>query len=242
MKTKQTLIALAITLLAGSAFALGNGGNGGQGGAGGRGGDGGNAVGHGGHGGHGGNATAGAAAAASAASSANAAAVQGQQQGQLQGQAQGQQQQAISGGNKLTNEGNNAAQSTSVKVDAPTIPVATAYAAPLAASNGTCMGSSSVGGQGVTVGVSFGTTWTDAECNRRYNSIRMQELGQTAAAVALMCQDADVAAAMDMAGTPCPTKKAAASSASAAPAGFEHANLADPIIARRAGLPAPLAN
>lgn len=136
---------------------------------------------------------------------------------------------AISGGNKI--EGNK----TSVTIEgdkAPTVPVATAYAAPLAASNGTCMGSTSVGGQGVTIGLSMGTTWTDAECNRRYNSIRMQELGQTKAAVALMCQDSDVRAAMEAAGTPCPEKPAAKTTA--APKGFEHANMADPFIARRA--------
>lgn len=149
---------------------------------------------------------------------------------QHQGQVQGQQQAAVAG----SHSGGNSF-SSSVAINESQRPVSSAFAAPLAASNGTCMGSTSVGGQGVTIGLSMGTTWTDAECNRRYNSIRMQELGQTKAAVALMCQDADVAAAMKIAGTPCPgTEKVASAPATEQSAKVEYT---DPIIRRRLGLP-----
>lgn len=234
-KTLLSLAAAAALLSAGSAFALGGNANNStnvtaHGGAGG----------HGGHGGAGGKADAmsisGAASNATATNrtdvstdvrntntNVNSAA-------QHQGQVQGQQQAAVAG----SHSGGNSF-SSSVAINESQRPVSSALAAPLAASNGTCMGSSSVGGQGVTVGVSFGTTWTDAECNRRYNSIRMQELGQTKAAVALMCQDADVAAAMKIAGTPCPGTEKVAS----APAAEQSAKVkyTDPIIRRRLGLP-----
>lgn len=171
---------------------------------------------------------------------------QGQQQGQKQGQGQlqGQQQSAISGGNKLTNEGNNSAQSTSVKVEgdvyeAARIPVATAYAAPLTASNGTCMGSSSAGGQGLNLGLSFGTTWTDDNCDRRYDAQELRAQGLVKAATALMCQKPSIAAAMKEAGTPCPAPaaQAAASTSPAAQADVAQVQYTDPIIRRRLGLP-----
>ncbi|HZZ81626.1 MAG TPA: hypothetical protein VFE62_24200 [Gemmataceae bacterium] len=82
-------------------------------------------------------------------------------------------------------------------------PVSTAWAAPLAAGAETCMGSSSAGGQGVGLGLSFGTTWHDENCERRHDAIMLHNLGQKKAAVALMCQDQKVARAMAAAGTPC---------------------------------------
>lgn len=175
--------------------------------------------------------------------------VQGQQQGQ--GQHQGQSQAAISGGNKLTNEGNNSAQSTSVTVEGDTyqaakIPVATAYAAPLAASNGTCMGSSSGGAQGPGFGVSFGSTWTDSSCDMRYDAEALRAAGLPGAAQARLCQKPEIAAAMDAAGTPCPgAKKSAAAPAApvtAVPAPQVQTSQyvgSDPIVMQRLGL-APL--
>lgn len=67
------------------------------------------------------------------------------------------------------------------------------------------MGSTSAGAQAVTFGVSLGSTWTDAACNRRYNAQLLDGLGMTEAAVALLCQDATVERAMLSAKTPCPT-------------------------------------
>ena len=157
------------------------------------------------------------------------------------------------GGNSLTNEGNNAKQNTTVNVagdhyEAPRIPVATAYAAPLTAANGTCMGSSSAGGQGVGFGLSFGTTWTDSDCDRRYDAQELRAQGLTKAATALLCQKATIREAMKAAGTPCPQDS---QRAEAQPA-IQSAQVAteaessvqytgdDPIIRQRLGLP-PLA-
>ncbi|MNK71138.1 hypothetical protein D3C87_905800 [compost metagenome] len=62
------------------------------------------------------------------------------------------------------------AQSTSLTVEgdttnyhAPRIPVSTAYALNIMPT-ASCMGSSSVGAQGVGFGVSMGTSWTDTNC------------------------------------------------------------------------------
>ncbi|MDR6886095.1 MULTISPECIES: hypothetical protein [Variovorax] len=92
-------------------------------------------------------------------------------------------------------------------------PVATAYAAPVIASNGTCMGSSSGGGQGAAIGISFATTWTDSSCDIRYDAEALRAAGLQLAARARLCQKADIAKAMEAAGTPCPSagaKRAAA--------------------------------
>lgn len=112
--------------------------------------------------------------------------------------------------------------------------VSSAVAAGLAASNGTCMGSSSVGAQGLTAGLSFGTTWTDAGCDARYDAQALQAIGQPTAALARLCQKGEIAQALAAAGTPCPgTAKSAAAPAAIAVVA-EHT---DPIIRRRLGLP-----
>lgn len=177
---------------------------------------------------------------------------QGQQQGQAQGQKQGQNQnQVANGGNasqsQRTDNSNNASQSVTVQGDsyeAPRIPAATAYAAGLTAANGTCMGSSSVGGQGMSFGFSLGSTWNDSGCNRRYNAHTLVLLGKASAGVALMCQDPEVKAAMEAAGESCPVAKKAevASSTSSeqtlASSGGIRPEETDPIKRYRFGLPA----
>ncbi|MDZ4738380.1 MAG: hypothetical protein SGJ03_00555, partial [Alphaproteobacteria bacterium] len=100
----------------------------------------------------------------------------------------------------------------------PRQPVNTAYAAPLAVSEDTCMGSSSIGGQGFSFGLSIGTTWTDENCQRLKNSRQLQALGYAGASVALICTDEDVKAAMISAGTPCPSAENRRTSAYVAPA------------------------
>jgi hypothetical protein len=87
-------------------------------------------------------------------------------------------------------------------------PVSTAYAAPLTASNGTCMGSSSAGAQGAALGVSFGTTWTDTSCDIRYDAEALRAANMPRAAIARLCQKAEIAKAMEAAGTPCPRSDA----------------------------------
>lgn len=173
-----------------------------------------------------------------------------------QGQAQGQQQQqsnrsansnnnnvgATGSGNATNVGGQKLEASLSVGGDtviykAAEIPVATAYAAPLTASNGTCMGSSSAGGQGMQFGVSFGTTWTDNDCDRRYDANVLLTLGDKDAARALMLQKPSVKAAYDSlrktAGDQAPARKAAAEVEQQP----QQVAYTDPIIRARLGLP-----
>jgi hypothetical protein len=72
------------------------------------------------------------------------------------------------------------------------------------------MGSSSIGGQAVSFGLTIGTTWTDDNCQRLKNSRQLVALGYHRAATSLMCFDESVREAMIQAGTPCPSGAAAA--------------------------------
>jgi len=84
------------------------------------------------------------------------------------------------------------------------VPVATAFAASLTASQETCMGSRSFGVQAIGFGLSVATTWRDRQCRRIRNARALEEFGYRSAALALLCQDEDVYDAMQRAGTPCP--------------------------------------
>ncbi|MGE8317386.1 MAG: hypothetical protein ACN6O3_01490 [Comamonas sp.] len=97
-------------------------------------------------------------------------------------------------------------------------PVSTAFAPPLTAANGTCMGSTSGGAQGVGFGLSFGSTWTDSSCDMRYDAEALRAAGMQQAALARLCQKAEISQAMQAAGTPCPGANAAKSTQSPAPA------------------------
>lgn len=219
MKASKTLIALAITVMASSAFALGNGGNGG---AGGRGGDGGN----GGNGGHGGNATAAAGSAASSSSSANAAAIQGQ----LQGQAQGQQQQAISGGNKLASS-----VSTAVTVEAERIPVSSAIA-PSMNPTANCAIPVTAGVAAASLAISGGSAYESDTCVTIEQAKFADARGERDVAGEIMCGLDKYRAGRKAAGKPCSADVQAAA-AQAQP--VAQAEYTDPIIRRRLGL-APL--
>lgn len=70
------------------------------------------------------------------------------------------------------------------------------------------MGSTTGGGQGAAFGISFGTTWTDDNCDRRYDANTLTSLGQADAALALMCQKPSVAEAMRASGKTCPNASA----------------------------------
>jgi outer membrane protein OmpA-like peptidoglycan-associated protein len=96
------------------------------------------------------------------------------------------------------------ASSQTATYHAPRIPVRTAYAAHLVASEDTCMGSRTFGLQLAGFGISFATTWQDRQCRRVKNARQLYALGYRGAAVALLCQDDEVFAAMRRAGTPCP--------------------------------------
>jgi hypothetical protein len=128
--------------------------------------------------------------------------------------------QSVSDSSSANNEGN----SLSVQQNYKRNPVSSAFSAPLAVGSESCMGSSSAGGQGVGFGLSVGTTWHDAKCDRRHDAVTLHNLGKHDAAVALLCQDADISAAMESAGTPCPgvsakLAPASGSQASEAPIG-----------------------
>lgn len=230
----------------GVGLGYGQGGQGGAGGQGGQGGAGGN--GYGGAGGQGGSVFGSGNSANSNTNHNNN--TQGQAQGQAQGQQQGQAQSSRNlndNRSSARNEGNNSSQSVTVEGDhyeAARIPVATAYAAPLAASNGTCMGSSSVGGQGVGFGISIGSTWSDESCDMRYDAEALRLAGMPKAAVARLCQKPEIAAAMETAGTPCPSAKPEAPVtvvvADRTPTAAEKAagyTGNDPIVRKRLGLP-----
>lgn len=106
--------------------------------------------------------------------------------------------------------------------------VQSATAPALAVSNGTCMGSTSAGAQGASFGVSIGSTWNDAGCDRRYNAQMLQNLNQPKAAIALMCMDVQVREAMQIAGTPCALPAVAIQPQNATNAQFD-----DPFIRHR---------
>jgi hypothetical protein len=120
-----------------------------------------------------------------------------------QGQFQAQSQNARS---SVRDSGNSS--NTNVIEAAKRAPVSTAYAAPLVAADDTCMGSSSVGAQGVGFGLSVGSTWHDDDCVRRKDARELHNMGYKPAALALMCQNAAVRKAMAAAGTSCPTDAA----------------------------------
>lgn len=214
----------------------GAGGQGGAGGAGGRGGDGGNAT------------------VLGSGNSSNTN-LNSNMQGQAQGQAQGQSLRnniantntsGSSSGASASNGGNTTgSQSITVQGDRTVYqaqernPVPTAYAAPLTSSNGTCMGSSSIGGQGAAVGLSFGTTWTDSGCDARYDATALANVGMQKAAIERLCLKAEIAQAMKAAGTPCESDRKAASAPkrAEAEAPAQQVTYQDPIIRSRLGLP-----
>lgn len=179
---------------------IGQGGAGGAGGQGGRGGEGGSVWG-----------------------SGNSSNVNSNKQGQMQGQQQGQAQSSknsnrndnrssATGGN-ASNSGNNSSQAVTVQGDnyeANRIPVATAYA-PNIAPTAVCMGTSSAGAQGVTFGISVGTSWTDDNC-MLLEQVRTvaSVIGDKEIAAEMMCDVKSYAAARARAGKPCGSSTVAA--------------------------------
>jgi hypothetical protein len=68
----------------------------------------------------------------------------------------------------------------------------------------TCLGSASGGIAVMGGGFTFGSTMVDEGCTIRLLARQLFNFGLHKAAVALMCQDERVMAAMEAAGTPCP--------------------------------------
>src|SRR5580658_9029447 len=92
------------------------------------------------------------------------------------------------------------ANTTTHLITAPTV------AAPGLAAAGieTCLGSSAGGLSLMGGGFTFGSTKVDQGCSIRLLARQLFAFGFQKAALALMCQDQRVAAAMDATGTPCP--------------------------------------
>lgn len=97
-----------------------------------------------------------------------------QQQTQLQGMAQAQGQITTVGG-------------ASVVIPNEEIPVSTAYA-PNVYPTAPCMGSSSAGGQGLNIGLSFGTSWESKQCLILETARSFEQAGAKDDAMAIRCQ------------------------------------------------------
>ena len=98
------------------------------------------------------------------------------------------------------------ANTTSRVISAPTV-VAPGLAA---AGVETCLGSASGGLSAMGGGFTFGTTTVDEGCSIRLLARQLYAFGFQRAAVALMCEDQHVVAAMSAAGSPCPPSLQAA--------------------------------
>jgi hypothetical protein len=105
------------------------------------------------------------------------------------------------------------ANTTSHVISAPTV-VAPGLAA---AGVETCLGSASGGLSAMGGGVTFGTTTVDEGCTIRLLARQLYAFGFQKAALALMCQDPHVLAAMYAAGSPCPRPVLAAAAEPARP-------------------------
>lgn len=97
--------------------------------------------------------------------------------------------------------------------------------------NGTCFGSSSGGVQAPGLGVTIGSTWQDNGCDARYDAAALRSAGKHAAADARLCMKAEIREAMEVAGTPCASKKAS-------PTNTRNAEYtgSDPIVKARMGI------
>lgn len=126
-----------------------------------------------------------------------------------------------------SNSGGNT-QNVSVTNQGDDFPASSAIAPGLVA-NG-CMGSSALAGQGMSFGLSLGTTWTDEDCLRIRKAMDMQRAGFKKAALAIRCTDPDVRAAMQFEDVKCPQDAAQAAQETAqADIGASAAPAADPV-------------
>lgn len=139
-------------------------------------------------------------------------------------QSQGQLQAQVANGGDVKNSGNSDVNVTYTNKQA----ASTSTAPALTSGDDTCMGSTSVGGQGVGFGFSFGSTWVDNNCIRLKNARQMYNLGQPKVALTLMCQDASVVkAAKDSGSNVCGEIAPAPMAAGTGP------DMTDPYIAAR---------
>ena len=107
---------------------------------------------------------------------------------------------STSGATSMINMPDPPSTTTSVLLAAPTV-VAPGLAA---AGIETCLGSASGGLSVLGGGATFGSTMVDEGCTIRLLARQLYAFGLQKAALALMCQDPHVIAAMYAAGSPCP--------------------------------------
>jgi|13_taG_2_1085334.scaffolds.fasta_scaffold135182_1 hypothetical protein len=91
-------------------------------------------------------------------------------------------------------------ETTKIKPSAPTITAPNLV-------TGVCLGSASGGLSTPAGGLTFGSTTVDTECQIRYNSIRLEQLGMEDAAIVIMCQVESAREALELSGYACPNKK-----------------------------------
>ena len=72
----------------------------------------------------------------------------------------------------------------------------------------TCMGSSSIGASGIGFGLTFGSTWTDHDCQNRLDARQLASMGYRDAARVVMCANPVVRKAFKATGNPCPEDQA----------------------------------
>ena len=101
----------------------------------------------------------------------------------------------------LTNNNNNNSNITQKVVQPPPTAIAPAM---MSMGSDLCVTGISGGAQTQILGMSFGATMRDMNCERLKLSKTLYDMGMKVAAVAIMCQDERVFTAMMNAGTPCP--------------------------------------
>ncbi len=109
---------------------------------------------------------------------------------------------------KQNQSANNNGNSQGVSINNPR---SAASAAPtFLTSAGDCVGSTGGGVSFPGFGVNLGSTSSAGMdgCNRRHNAMLLWNMQKKNAALAVLCQDSDVAKAMQVAGTPCPGTEA----------------------------------
>lgn len=80
-----------------------------------------------------------------------------------------------------------------------------------------CAGSTTAAGGGTGFGFSFGSTYEMQECNRRAYAATLMGMGQNAAALALICGNAEVMNALNLTGVVCPQQRAQVAAQQTAP-------------------------
>jgi len=108
--------------------------------------------------------------------------------------------------NTSTNQ-NTSTSTNSTTMDYKNQPVQRAHAPTVSVSNSdVCVAGISGGAQGNAIGISFGTTVTDPNCERIKLARELRNANMKVASVAILCQDPRVFQAMIDSGTPCPFK------------------------------------